>query len=226
MDIFIDWYDNTFIPKVKAHQENLKKQGRVLLILDNAPSHPCEDTLERENGKFRVKFLPPNVTSLIQPMDQSVIETFKRLYRKQMLRKLLLTDETEDSDSQHAKIDMKDCCIMAADSWNLVKSSTLKKAWNKILNKEKNDSGLEESSTENEECKTIKEMGRILSYEENQINEWLNTDVHDPGYQILNDDEIVDEIQGEKETEEKKTNALKMTQVHHITKPLNVWKQL
>ncbi|XP_054709506.1 jerky protein homolog-like [Uloborus diversus] len=50
---FIDWYDHTFIPKVKTHQEDMKKEGRVLLLLDNAPSHPCADTLERENGKFR-----------------------------------------------------------------------------------------------------------------------------------------------------------------------------
>ena len=87
------------------------------------------------------------------------------------------------------------------DFWNLVKSLTLKKGWNKILNKEKNDSGLEESSKENGEytTKTIKEIGRILSYEENEIDEWLNNDVPDPGYQILNDDEIVDEIQGENE---------------------------
>ena len=51
MDIFIDWYGNTFIPKIKEHQKNLKKPGRVLLILDNVPSHPCEDTLECENSR-------------------------------------------------------------------------------------------------------------------------------------------------------------------------------
>lgn len=202
-EVFIDWYDHTFIPKVKTHQEDMKKEGRVLLLLDNAPSHPCADTLERENGKFRVKFLPPNVTSLIQPMDQSVIETFKRIYRKQMLRKMLLSEDTEEPDSQNAiKINLKDCCIMAADSWKLVKSSTLKNAWNKILNREKSDTGAEASDKENEECKTIKEMGRILNYEEKEINEWINCDMQDPGYQILNDNEIVVEIEGENEENE------------------------
>ena len=70
-----------------------------------------------------------------------------------MLRKLLSTDETEDFDSQHAKIDLKDCCIMAADSWDLVKSLTLKKAWNKFLKKERNDCELEEPSKKNKKCK-------------------------------------------------------------------------
>ncbi|GBN34615.1 hypothetical protein AVEN_86060-1 [Araneus ventricosus] len=108
-----------------------------------------------------------------------------------MLRKLLLSEEP---DFQYAKkVDLKDCCMMAADSWNLVKSSTLKKSWNNILNKEKTDNGSAKSGNENEECKTMKEMGRILSYEENEINKWLNNDADYPGYQILNDDEIVDE---------------------------------
>ena len=65
------------------------------MVLDNATSHPNAETLERENGMFKVIFLPPNTTSPLQPMDQSVIETEKRLYKKQLLRKILL-DEVEE----------------------------------------------------------------------------------------------------------------------------------
>lgn len=42
-------------------------------------------------------------------------------------------------------------------------------------------------------------MGRILSYEDNEINEWLNSDADDLGYQILNDQKIVSSIQVEEE---------------------------
>ena len=59
-------------------------------------SHPNAGTLKHENGIFRVIFLPPNVTSLLQPMNQSIIETVKRLYRKQLLMKIVL-DENKDS---------------------------------------------------------------------------------------------------------------------------------
>ena len=78
---------------------------------------------------FTVKFLPPNVTSVIQPMDQGVIETFKRLYRKQMLRRLILADENDEETmiSFHKNITLKDCCYMAAESWNSLDVSTLKK---------------------------------------------------------------------------------------------------
>lgn len=42
-------------------------------------------------------------------------------------------------------------------------------------------------------------MGNILHYEENESNEWLNSDIHDPGYQILNDNKNADEIQDGKD---------------------------
>jgi len=44
--------------------------------LDNAPSHPSEEELMKRD--IKAIFLPPNVTSLIQPMDQGVIEWLKR----------------------------------------------------------------------------------------------------------------------------------------------------
>lgn len=52
---------------------------RTVLVVDNCPSHvdftnPCPQLLS-------VVFLPPNSTSLIQPMDQGIIRTLKWLYR-------------------------------------------------------------------------------------------------------------------------------------------------
>lgn len=47
-EIFIDWYDNTFIPEVKKRQNEIGKQGNVLLLLDNAPTHPSAELLERK----------------------------------------------------------------------------------------------------------------------------------------------------------------------------------
>ena len=41
-----------------------------------------------------MEFLPPNTTSLIQPMDQGVIATVKALYRKITFSKAHETHET------------------------------------------------------------------------------------------------------------------------------------
>jgi hypothetical protein len=67
-------------------------------------------------------------------MDQGVIETFKRLYRKELLRKLLLTDKDEESViKMYKKIDLKDECYMISSSWSELKNVTLERAWLKLF---------------------------------------------------------------------------------------------
>jgi len=61
------------------------------LFIDNAPCHPSENELR--DGEMYVKCLPPNVTALIQPMDQDMIETTKRFYRKKLIMFLLEQQE-------------------------------------------------------------------------------------------------------------------------------------
>ena len=46
---------------------------KALLLMDNAPAHP--DKLISKDGQIKVKFLPTNTTSLIQPVDQEIIES-------------------------------------------------------------------------------------------------------------------------------------------------------
>ncbi|GFV83930.1 hypothetical protein TNCV_1479321 [Trichonephila clavipes] len=50
-----------------------------------------------------------NVTELVQPMDQGVMEKIKRIYRKQVLPRLLLAENDEESVATFAeKLNMKD----------------------------------------------------------------------------------------------------------------------
>ena len=49
----------------------MKERCKILLLVDNCTAHPAMDTLHN----IRLKFLPANTTSLIQPMDQGVIKT-------------------------------------------------------------------------------------------------------------------------------------------------------
>ena len=65
-------------------QVGLKHRGqRVLLLLDNCSSHKLAGlTLQYTD----VHFLPPNITSKIQPMDARIIMSFKRHYRHSHVR--------------------------------------------------------------------------------------------------------------------------------------------
>lgn len=151
---------------------------------------------------FKVLYLPPNVTSLIQPMDQGVIETFKRLYRKELLRRLLLNgDEDEESViTLFKKINLKDSAYMAAEAWNSVSAVTLKKAWNKILSDietEEND-----SPSQSEMVIEIQEIPGFEDVDTEDMAAWLQSDEDDPGYQILQDHEIIETFTQQNKDEE------------------------
>jgi hypothetical protein len=76
---FCDWFRKKFIPSVSQHLKSLYLPQKAILLLDNAPSHPNEDILKSIDGNIFVKYLPPNVTALIQLMDQGVIQNMKTL---------------------------------------------------------------------------------------------------------------------------------------------------
>jgi hypothetical protein len=66
--------------------------------MGNAPAHPpsLQDYVLPEFSIITVKFLPPNMTPLIQPMDQQVISNFKKLYTKALFQRCFeVTSDTE-----------------------------------------------------------------------------------------------------------------------------------
>ena len=54
--IFEDWFFKHFVPEVRNYQEKVlgipPNEVRALLLLDNAPAHPCEDRLKTDDGKI------------------------------------------------------------------------------------------------------------------------------------------------------------------------------
>ena len=108
------------MPSVK---ENLKKNGlpedsKVVLLLDNCRAHPPAEDLVV--GNIFAVYFPPNVTSVIQPMDQGVIQNFKINYRKSFLRKLVNYENGTIPDFQK-QFNVKDAIFMASLAWLDVK---------------------------------------------------------------------------------------------------------
>ena len=90
--LFSWWFHHCFVPEVKQHlrDQGIPEDSKVILILDNSRAHPPAQELV--SGNIFAVFLPPNVTSLIQPMDQGIIANIKHIYKAAFLRKLLNAD--------------------------------------------------------------------------------------------------------------------------------------
>lgn len=86
--IFEEWFHRKFVPAVEDYLESIGSEKKALLLIDNCPAHPLD--LVSTSGLITTKFLPPNTTSLIQPMDQSPIAVLKKAYRTHLLREYLL----------------------------------------------------------------------------------------------------------------------------------------
>ncbi|GFT40797.1 tigger transposable element-derived protein 1 [Trichonephila clavipes] len=73
--IFTEWFNNCFVPEVEAYMKEKSLDFKILLVVDNAASHP-----QLEHPNVQLVFLPPNTTSLIQPLVEGLISTFKKYY--------------------------------------------------------------------------------------------------------------------------------------------------
>lgn len=129
-DLFRDWFDNCFVPEVKAYLASKNLPFKALLMIDNAPGHP-----PIEHPNIQVKFLPANTTSILQPLDQGVIAAFKAYYVRRTFKILLqsMDDAPEMTVSSMWKsYNIADCLINIKESIDEVKSSTINACWRKL----------------------------------------------------------------------------------------------
>ena len=104
---------------LKKFDKRMGRKGRkVLLFLDNATSH---SNVQLCNVKL--KYLPANTTSILQPLDQGIILAMKRKYRKTQLRYIIT--QMERSKEKDCSQLLKEINVLKAIYW-------IKQAWNDI----------------------------------------------------------------------------------------------
>lgn len=106
---------------------NRKLQNhKVLLFIDNCPAH----NLVGQYSNIEVHFLPPNTTSVIQPMDQGIIKSFKAQYRRRLVHKYLAAVE-KNTQIKDITINVKEAIDMAFQAWQKVTSTTIANCFKK-----------------------------------------------------------------------------------------------
>jgi hypothetical protein len=78
MKEYLRWFDNLMIRKGK----------KALLLMDNFSAHELAVELIEDGNELKmtkVMWLPPNATSVYQPLDQGIIQNWKTYVKKQFV---------------------------------------------------------------------------------------------------------------------------------------------
>ena len=101
-----------------AESKFLAQNRKVAFIVDNCPAHPHVPDLTA----IDLIFLPPNTTSVTQPMDQGVIRSLKAKYRAKVIRKYI---NAMESNKELPKITILDAMAMLEQSWSTLPDTTV-----------------------------------------------------------------------------------------------------
>ena len=235
-NVFENWFHNKFVPSVKKYCNDNNVDYKVLLLIDNAPAHPSEEVLKSRDGKVVTRFLPPNTTSVIQPMDQGILVGMKRRYKKFLLRHLILEDQSSPLSVPDIlkQLTIKDAVYWSAKAWDEITVDNLKKGWNQLFSTTTTSdtsintdstpatSSNDTSGTDNDSSNDISDaeannadfygLFNYLGYSESGDNwqipeQWLEEDANDPGYQLLSDDEIVTMVRSNEDTSDTESDS-------------------
>lgn len=222
-ELFSEWFFQNFVPEVKHFQLNVlrfhEEDVRALLLLDSSPVHPSAESLTTEDGRIKCMFFPNNTSTLIQPMNQGVILSCKRLYRwKQLEESLVIFEESDDEQEKGEKgvskikiYNIKSAVFNWGKSWDEVKQITIASAWENLLYKKEPEYELQ--GLEDGDYREILEKCEELEPKLHENRVWLTGDEEEEGSALKtkggSTKEVVQKGCAEEQTAELKLSAVR-----------------
>jgi len=128
------------------------KKRSIVMLCDNWAAHSNDTKLIN----VKLVFLPPNTTSLIQPIDMGIIANFKKLYRSLVLRRLVnnIDGGTESTSDKKAadmarKLTVLDSLHIQREAWSKITQLTTVNCYRKAsfaMAEEKNEENEDEQA--------------------------------------------------------------------------------
>jgi len=78
-----------------------------------------------------VEYLPPNTTSVLQPLDQAIIASYKVFYRRELIQRI--ADESVNLQDYLKSLHLKEVCLLGGKAWNRVTEECIQKSWERGL---------------------------------------------------------------------------------------------
>ena len=108
------------------------------MILDNASSHVVSSTKVGKSHGFStlelsnmtLVFLPPNVTNVVQPLDQGIIASFKIQYKKKLLQWVLSQyDDATLKDLRKVMPNIRQAIMWSYEVWSELDAQIVRFCW-------------------------------------------------------------------------------------------------
>lgn len=131
-----------------CNEKNLPK--KVILLVNNCTAHGSAiEPLQSDDKQIICYFLPPNVTAILQPLDQGPIKITKLKYRNLLLCKIISELEKFDGTIVDLleKHTIEDAIVLLKKAWEEISSSILVTSWNNVLQYEDDEFESEDSLT-------------------------------------------------------------------------------
>lgn len=191
--IFLDWVNKEFTPEITKFLPAKNLSLKAILILDNCRAHPPSNVLKSEDVGLFALFLPPNATSLIQPLDQGTIYALKCRYKSKFVRRHILGGS--DFREFLSNFELFDSLVDCVSAWNEISNEAIRNSWNKILPKHLNpiwdfDNDVNETFNDLLTLFQQQEGGREVTIED--IKEWLDCDKD--SFEIRSPSELTEEM--------------------------------
>ena len=153
-----------------------REQREIILFLDYAGCYPV--SLQEMFSNIKVVFLPPNMTSRLQPLDAGVIKNFKVRYRKLLLKFVVSRVNRGLKAPDIAKeVDVLQAIRWIKQAWDEVPEEIAQKCFDKcgFSNMVQNNERSEE-----EEDQEFAELVRRISQGETTAEEYIIADQEIP----------------------------------------------
>ncbi|XP_055523048.1 jerky protein homolog-like [Wyeomyia smithii] len=203
-ELFRTWFFKHFVPAVRTFSTQQGLEPKALLVLDNCKTHyDGGERLESDDGLIQIIYLPPNVTSECQPMDQSVINAIKTRYKRKLMLTLVLENENLPFQDRLKKITLLQSVNWLSEAWDEITPSTIRNSWKKLIDPVPDE---KMNTVEQVEKMTMTDMKALAasidasagtSTSDTDLELWLTDQVYDADnnpawitHQVYSDEEI------------------------------------
>ncbi|XP_042240612.1 tigger transposable element-derived protein 1-like [Homarus americanus] len=177
-DVFDKWYISHATPFIENVKTKLNLSNKALVLMDNTSSHPKH--LCSVNKGINLTFFPPNVTSLIQPMDQGIIALLKRYYLKYTMIQIaeaMNKDNNMTAATFWKSYTIKDAITNITLAWKSVPETELNGVWRNLWPEVVHDfKGFDEGKDVKDILRLVKEVrgdSKFQEIQEEDVNELL-----------------------------------------------------